>query len=394
MVRENIYRSSATRHNLLHIQMSRIIETLRSRLSTVATETARACVAAELGCYLARSGQLDEAIQIVINIRGHIGVTSNPTIACWVLLLEGIIRHFDGGSESPLDRIGRSFAMSLSLGDRRMIARTAAWKAHMEFQTGEFNHMRVSINSFIENAGSQDVDALIRCAMVLGNAYTLLDNMDAARSAFRVCHRLAIDIGDESTISAIIFNRVSHKISRCRYEFRRNLNGILSDALMRLEISSSKNFDAATGVNALAAISLVWRARLLMLQDQSIAALEQLKLAAGCIGAGLSERSSLSLDLAWCYFRLDDIESASLELMAIPKSMIDRMDLDDQSIYYGLLYEVTKIGDPLDLQLSAIALKQSEAERGYDGVISSLAISVAGLDVLSIAGRVMAHDQG
>jgi hypothetical protein len=363
--------------------VSRIVDQLQVRISCAKTDTDLACNRAELGCYFARAGRLDEALVIDNEIRANIGIAQRPRVAAWIFLLEGLIRLFGGRSESPQERISRALVLSEAIGDSDMISRASAWKAHLDYLTGDFRSMRLLIDKALLHANNTTLEAVARCWITIGCGYTLVARDDLANKFFGVARDISLSIGDEVSIGAIIFNRAVHRISRERYDSRRNIRRIIENDLIDLEYSSSENFDRFTNNIALSSLSAIWRARLLILQGRASEAQAVLSADLSESAANLREKSSLDIDRAWSHLLLTDVQSAKDVLTSVSRGCLEQMDADDRAIYYSLMIEIDEsLGVLREKESSWMGLLQA-AEFEHDNIMQRLKEELKGIKLPS-----------
>jgi hypothetical protein len=363
--------------------MSEIVERLRSKIDSSPNEIEAACNRAELGCYFARIGKIHDASVIVAEMRNSGGIVASPSVAAQVFLLEGLIRFFGNSHQSPRERIARALALSQAIGDKGMISRASAWKSHLDFLDGDFRNMRDSIDLSFASATVDTIESVARCCITIGCGHTLTGHDDLGRTFFGVARDIAVSIGDEASIGAIIFNRAVHRISRERYKLRDNAFGILKDDLIDLEYSSSENFDTITKNSALSSLSAVWRARLLILRGRSTEALRILDQECSVATGNIKEATSLDVDRAWCYFVSSELELSRSHLSRISGEDIIGMDADERVLYFSLMAQLGVAAhsscDSMDVWIEG----KRDAELEYEDTIARLSNELEGIQIPS-----------
>ena len=68
-----------------------LLDALRRRAASTRSEREAGCLKAEIGIYLARTGQLDEARELVNQIRQRWGQGQDPEVFGWVAVLEALM---------------------------------------------------------------------------------------------------------------------------------------------------------------------------------------------------------------------------------------------------------------------------------------------------------------
>jgi hypothetical protein len=367
----------------MEIFMSEIVERLRSKIDSSPNEIEAACNRAELGCYLARIGKIHDALVIVTDLRNSGGIVASPSVAAQVFLLEGLIRFFGNSQQSPRERIARALALSQAIDDQNMISRASAWKSHLDFLDGDFRNMRDSIDLSLARATGDTIESVARCCITIGCGHTLTGRDDLARRFFGVARDIAVSIGDEASIGAIIFNRAVHRISRERYRLRDNAFEILKDDLIDLEYSSSENFDIFTKNSALSSVSAIWRARLLILRGRSTEALRILNQEC-CVATGnIKEATSLDIDRAWCYYVSSELELSRSHLSRISSEDIIGMDADERALYFSLMAQLDVAAHASRKSDAVWMQRKRDAELEYEDTIARLSNELAGIQIPS-----------
>jgi hypothetical protein len=274
--------------------------------------------------------------------------------------------------------------LSEAIGDSDMISRASAWKAHLDYLAGDFRSMRLLIDKALMHASKATLEAVARCWITIGCGHTLAARDDLAKNFFGAAREIALSIGDEASIGAIIFNRAVHRISRERYESRRSIRRIIENDLIDLEYSSSENFDRFTNNAALSSLSTIWRARLLIVQGRASEAQSALSADLSASASNLREKSSLDIDRAWCHVLLADLQSARDVLTSISEERLGQMDADDRAIYYSLLIEIDGSLDVTRGRESEWMAHLQSAELEHSNIIQQITQELEGIHVASV----------
>jgi len=241
--------------------------------------------------------------------------------------------------------------------------------------------MRLLIDKALLHASKTTLEAVARCWITIGCGYTLAARDDLAKKFFGAARDISLSIGDEVSIGAIIFNRAVHRISRERYDSRRDIRRIIENDLIDLEYSSSENFDRFTNNIALSPLSAIWRARLLIVQGRASDAQAVLRADLSESATNLREKSSLDVDRAWCHLLLTDLQSAKDVLTAISGECLRQMDADDRAIYYSLMIEIDEsLGTTREQKPNWMGHLQA-AELEHDNIIQQLTQELKGIDI-------------
>ena len=294
----------------------------------------------------ARFSQAKEAIEQARLIAGNSGTAAT----LWIMLAEGVLLLFQDQSPSALARVRASVALGKSLAYSRFVALAAAWQAHMEFEGSHFKAMIDSIRVASEHMSSTNVEALSRISIVIANGYALCAQTKRAREWFARGHRAAVASGDQASIEALLFNRVTLALSALRVE--RCFHDLASESVnaLRSELRSIWNWNALIKGSALFDHLRLVDARLHILEKEFLVAaqkLEDLRIAHPFAANHLSA-SFLELEICYCWYRashsqvaIDGLLNRGLQLS------FEALELDDQIVANWMLAFLAGHGDRL-----------------------------------------------
>jgi len=258
------------------------------------------------------------------------------------MLAEGLLLLFEDLSPLALDRISRSQFLGLTMKDPSVVAISSAWKAHIEFETSEFEAMVKSLEIAISHSGDDDHDAHARLSMVISDSFLLCGDNRSAQKWFLRSRDHALSDGDQASIEALQYNRAAFRLARLRAA--RCIWGIESDQLsfLRVEIASAKNLQLLTRVAALTNFIHLCEARLLILEeryDQAIEALDNIRSARPFADYNF-DQSFVDLEIAFCLECLGRRKEARLKFDLIKQDSFERLDADERLVAAWMRYQL------------------------------------------------------
>jgi tetratricopeptide (TPR) repeat protein len=247
---------------------------LESEISREKDSVTRDCKKLERAAYLARMGSLAEAISTVTEVREIYVSNPNAKISSWTHLADGLIDHFTNLSCSSRQKILRAYALSsaASLVETRSIC--AAWLAHLEYASSNFESMIKYANEALDLSLKFNNAAATRSALIVALAYHFAGGTESASPWYRFVRLVATMQGDEATISALI-----HNMAWLRAQSRRAESCGLPIGSVRLEdqtllaAESSENYDILVGSKSLPVFSPILKAQILIVDKEYYKAL-------------------------------------------------------------------------------------------------------------------------
>lgn len=314
--------------------MSQLLARLDEELKLASTNVERAEILARRGSYLARVGQFAETREIISKLREDFGDGRSGHVTAWIMLTEGLLHLFENLSPLALDRVARSQILGLAMKDASVVAIASAWKAHIEFETSDFESMIKSLQMAIAHATDSDHDANARLAMVLSDSFLLCGEMRSAQAWFMRSREHALKDGDQASIEALLYNRAAFSLARLRAErcFTEIDNKRLSH--LRMEIASAKNLQNLTRITAFTNFIHLCEARLLILEERyslAIDALANIRSAQPFADYNFNQ-SFVDLEMSFCLQRLGRHTEAKSIYSFVDWASFERLDIDEQLV--------------------------------------------------------------
>ena len=260
------------------------------------------------------------------------------------MLAEGLCLHFEELSPKARDRISRALLLGKAMGYKTIVSLAAAWKAHIEFQSGDFDAMVLSIQDSIANCTSNDLDAITRRSIVVCNCLMICGQRQAAMRWFDTARRAAVENGDQASIEALIYNKAAFLTTWLRAENCLSPVDQSSVLSVRSEIASARNFQNLIGIAALTVHIHLWDARQYLLSKEYAAAAEKLT----ALRSELPEndesfgRSYIDLEISFCLALQERRDEAFRLYESLPVIDLERLDVDEQLVATWMRLEMSR----------------------------------------------------
>ena len=357
--------------------MSQLLANLERQLAGTVDPETRGELIARIAAYLGRVGRFDEAKRIIDELRQKHANSHSGRVTLWIMLAEGLIYHFAELNPKAIDRVSRALLLGSAMAYRPIVALASAWKAHIQFQSGEFGAMVEALNLSASNSSEADLDAITRRSIVLCNSYMICGDRPTAQKWFEVARRCAVQNGDQASLEALIYNRAAFLTTWLRAE--NCVAPIDGESLrsVRMEIASAVNFQNLTGISALTVHIHLWDARQHLLSGDYGAAIEKLNaIRQDLPPSDVSfSRAYIDLEVCYCQVRLGLIDAAWPVFSELPVLDLEKLDADEQLVAtwmrLGMAKRDDRFGDVerLEKEFERNSIRYSEYK---GGLVSSL----------------------
>ena len=332
---------------------SRLLRQLDQQVAAAPSPMASVAPRARRAMQLARHGALSEAREALTTLHQLSFQHPHADIGAWLHLAEGLMTYYNGFSAQPAqERIQRAHAIAAShAGMEEVQVLADAWLAQLAFVRhdldGMIQHARRCLAVAREN---EDHGALARLGMALGLSWHYAGDGDAAQRWYQRARRHAATEGDDTTLSALMFNMAAMRVALLR---RESLNARVRVQEMLLSVDSIRHYDAAVGAAMMNELTPVLRAQVLTVEgrfEEARALYEQHLPQAMSLGL---ERlgSSLLSDVAWCRANSGQPELALRQAREAEVELDPSCELDDRAITHSRLAQVfALLGEAADAQ--------------------------------------------
>jgi len=342
--------------------MSRLLSRLESATRSARDPVSADCLLAERACYRARQGHADEAQETIRVLRLRYAAQPIDFVIAWINLAEGILHHFrDMDVSRAREKIQRAHALSEVSQQEHLIARTAAWLAHMDYLRGDVESMVRNLRRSLQTATPDNHAALSRSCLVIADALHFSGHLELARPWYTKSRVHATSEGDDATISALMHNMAWLRAANLRQTKFCGLAPNPAGDFALLSADSVLSFDQLLGTASLKSLVPILRAQVLSVLGECAQALvlyeENLTIA---VQEGLRRmHSNLLADQAWCRLQLGQTDAARRDALAAEDLLDSRGHHDDRANTHSRLEQVFRaIGDtPSELKHAALAAK-------------------------------------
>ncbi len=359
--------------------MNQLLTRLQQELQSATEPDHRAELLARIAGNLARMKRFPESRQVVEDLRRTYGDGRSGRVTVWIMLAEGLTQLYEQLTPDAGDRIKRALTLGVAMKYPTMIALAAAWKAHLEFEWGNYGEMVKSLKLALDHCEEANLDAGTRLAMVLCNAFTICGDRSSSQYWFLKAKDSASKNGDQPSTMALIYNRAAFLTTRARAE--NCIQSVSADLLhpIRMEFESARNFQGLTRLVAYPSHLQLWDARLQILEGKytsAIQALEAVRTESPFSEHNFSQ-SFIDLEICFCKTKSGQLDDA---LWAFDRSAgleLDQMDVDEQMIGAWLLWTLTTMDSRFGEQSNCFENFRTRKE-AYERTINALAEMLAG----------------
>lgn len=326
------------------------IDRINIELSSVGSDLEKGVLLARKAAYLARMGVFDQSHRIVADLRSTPNIYQLPIIPIWLTLVDGVSLFFRGYEDDAKDRWQRTKALSAACHIREMEALASAWLAHFAFGRFDWQALRRELSCTFSAARSDDTDCLARAFLVLGETAHLAGRREVANVWYSRSRAVAQSVGDELTVSSLIFNTAAMQIVNYRQQIMAFGGREDVAALAVIEAESTSNFDELVGVSSLAELTPVLKAQALSLSER-FAEAESIyaeALRSPPSGSQARNRGWLLADRAYCVAKLGLFNLSDRLTTESLKWLTDRVQVDDMAALHSRLAEVFKLLNKFD----------------------------------------------
>lgn len=320
----------------------RLLDDLDSQARNAQDRVSWARAVCKIAVHRARQGQVDEAHALILRVRETFGVELHHEIAPWVMLAEGVIHYFRLDMIMSWERLRRAYALAVGLKMESARSACAAWMAMSTFNISRFDDMTNFLREVLDGADVNDHHARGRAGLVLADAYHSADRYDLARRWYDYTRNQAAAEGDQALISAMLFNVATIRTANVRIASAFGISREQETLRARMEVDSSRTYDAAVGANSCEGATPLMRGQLMVVEGKYS---DALNIFSG-IDESLLRRSEVPLllaDRALCYASTAQESLAQQLLSRCREQIVNLTHPDDLAFTFGRLAQTAQI---------------------------------------------------
>ncbi|MBX3605121.1 MAG: hypothetical protein KF788_07610 [Piscinibacter sp.] len=332
----------------------RYLSRIDATIAAASSNVERLQLIARKASYLARIGKFSEAWKLAENLRNSKERYAFPEISVSLAILDGVSAVYQDHAEEARDRLARASVLAKALGLSDLLALSSVWLAHLAFGRLDVGCMGTELKSALLHAGQDDHDCLTRASLVVAVAVHLAGDTSGAAKWYERARSHALSIGDEATISSLMYNRTAMQIANFRQQALQN--GVPSgDARVVVSAAeSTESFDSLVGVVSLGEFTPLLKAQTYSLAGRFSDADDIYDYALGASLSNAQERSRcwLLADWASCQVHIGRRDLAAATAMEAMKYLSPSVQPDDLAAAHGRLAQVFELlGDGLSARV-------------------------------------------
>ena len=312
---------------------SPLVARLVTAINSSVDEEQRALHVAELACYLARTGEFEEAESMRLELRRDFADGHNARVSILIMCIEALLLYYRELSPKARDWMARANLLSKTFHEGRLTALTSAWMAHIDFNQNRFDSMSGELQKCADFISADDGNAECRASLVLGDAFLFAGDTSTSRVWYEVARRAATALGDHSSIGALTYNRAALRVAAARF------NNLITPikpqelSLISVEVNSAINYQAAARLKSLDHLLRTAKVGVLMLMHSYEKAKVQLQelLRSEELADDSSQGKLLLTDLMFVRAKLEPSPAVAL-WVETAESLTSGMMADDRAL--------------------------------------------------------------
>lgn len=222
-----------------------------------------------LGLELAQLGRCDAAAAALLTVKQRRDASSEPSVSIRCLLLEGVVRYYEGRYSEALDRVRRACLLGAGFSLTTVHAEAEVWSGHLLYNFGDLRSFARSLEFSLENASKLADASLARLCLTVADLveYSRSDKQSNEwYSMARICSRRG---HSRAVMVAIEYNRLASGLSRVRrLSLLENFESSATRDEWVTELNSVVNMHAGLGADAVPELLRMAKARVLQLQGE------------------------------------------------------------------------------------------------------------------------------
>lgn len=257
--------------------MSRYESLMRSRIALDASFDVAAPIELRIAAYAARMGDFVTARRIIVDIRAATRDKYSSTVFCAINYAEGVVQYFEQGADSAIEKFQRSVALSIgcSVADD-LPSLVLAWMANCHRLKGQWSAEFSALRRSIDRLSGDSPEVLERICLVVSDSLQEICDRANARKWYDAARRHALRIGDDSAVSAVLYNRIALEIFNARIDRATGSDVDLGQCMADVAAFSAENYSQHIGGRSMAWAFRLIRGQLALLKGDYSEAYAQL----------------------------------------------------------------------------------------------------------------------
>ncbi|WP_326540155.1 hypothetical protein [Pseudorhodoferax sp.] len=309
----------------------------------------RRCLAQiDLGVSLAQMGRLEEADQLLDDLRSVTKDRSSERhdVMVGVVILGGVIDYYKNVNVQSLDRMRRAHALAQALGLKNQSTQASVWLMLFAYNFDNYSVLKTSGEATFAAFSDLSRSLQARACLVVADAAQLTGLFEDCVRWYSYARHFARDVHDHATIVAIENNRLSMGQARLRIE---RILGLSPQPLSlhrrwALEVESVKLLHYGLGASALEEILLWSQAQLHQMNGQfrdASSLVYEIRRRNAAQRCGTTNEL-LELEVLWCQAMAGDTVDVTACSVA-NLDVVERLSLDDQLVAAYFLKDIIRL---------------------------------------------------
>ena len=288
----------------------------------------------------ARFSMVDRAAEEVRALR-EANPSYIPRVTAWIIFCEGLIQHFLRlNTKGTLERLSRSKAIAIAIGDVELMQACLAWIATSHFVDGRSDASIAALNELFDATAPIQNETLARALLVLADLLSWSGRQIDAKSWYRTARVNAVAYGDLSLQALVMLNSTAFEVGELTMQDCLGQN-IDARQLRNASLSAASvaNLDQGIGQPYMNFFCPMLLAEVSILERNWRKAIE-------LIGQHLSESSASGLvrltakhlaQRGLANLRIGDCETALQDCLSAEAALKFCGDVDDLAVIYSRL---------------------------------------------------------
>lgn len=360
---------------------SRLLQQIDRQIAAANDQFDAACLRVQRAMLLARHGLLGEAREQLTQLHQMAFQHPHARLGAMLHLAEGLMNYYTDFGLTARDKVQRAQAVARAAGLREIDVLATAWMAMLAYVSHDLQALIEQAKACLAQLGPGDHQAFARLSIAMGLSLHFANRWDLAQGWYACARSQASLDGDDATVSALMYNMAEMRTAQMRHESLAYPTRPRPDLLLGAD--SVRHYDAAVGGSAMAELTPLLRAQVLVMQGEYAAACQLYEqYLPQAMGRGLSRLgSNLLADLAWCRVNLGQQEQARAQAREAEVELDPRCDVDDRAATHSRLSQVyDALGDEAAALAHAQTAQREWAEFAAQQAHWAERLEAAGLD--------------
>lgn len=291
---------------------------------------AKQCLLAQRAMYFARKGELDRSLADIAAI--NVGASS-PILIVSVMrnLAEAVVDFYCYHGEKALDKSMRAYSLAVAGELIPERALSAAWLAHFFDSDHDVDRASKYAKEALTISEIEAHDTRARAGLVVAQNLGIAGRPDLAASWYASVLRHASVVGDELTISALMFNRTMEQVS-CLRQSKLQFDRIgWQSSCVKAAATSAGNFDILVENHGLENLNPLLLAQVLSLRGSYQDALDIYSSQLPLDGYAFRMKADFAADHSICLLKLGRPHEARQMMELALQKLVPETHPDDRA---------------------------------------------------------------